>query len=165
LINSSVFCTSVLEIGCGTGIDLRLFPDTFEIHGIDLNEDALKIAREKQSNATFRIGNIEENGLSNIRVIKGDVEDILETYQFQCDLAIIDPPRAGLTPKALTHLINLRPKKILYISCNPLSQSENISTLIQHGYHLDAIQSVDQFPHTTHIENIAILTNNPFSFL
>ncbi|MHA7648061.1 class I SAM-dependent methyltransferase [Nitrosopumilus sp. S4] len=56
----SLRCTSVLEIGCGTGIDLRLFPDTFEVNGIDLNENALKIAREKQPNAIFRIGNITE---------------------------------------------------------------------------------------------------------
>jgi len=54
----SLRCTSVLEIGCGTGIDLRLFPDTFEIHGIDLNESALKIAKEKLPHATFRIGDI-----------------------------------------------------------------------------------------------------------
>ena len=56
----SLHCTSVLEIGCGTGIDLRLFPDTFEIHGIDLNQNALDIAEEKLPNASFRIGNITE---------------------------------------------------------------------------------------------------------
>ena len=55
---TSLRCTSVLEIGCGTGIDLRLFPDTFQIFGIDLNENALNIAKEKQSIADFKKGDI-----------------------------------------------------------------------------------------------------------
>lgn len=55
---TSLRCTSVLEIGCGTGIDLRLFPDTFQIHGIDLNDKALELAKEKIPNANFKKGNI-----------------------------------------------------------------------------------------------------------
>lgn len=55
---TSLRCTSVLEVGCGTGIDLRLFPDTFEIHGVDLNDYALDIAKEKFSTASFKKGDI-----------------------------------------------------------------------------------------------------------
>lgn len=57
---TSLRCTSVLEVGCGTGIDLRLFPDTFEIYGIDLNDYALDIAKEKSSTASFKKGNITD---------------------------------------------------------------------------------------------------------
>lgn len=57
---TSLRCTSVLEIGCGTGVDLRLFPDTFEIHGIDLNDYALQIAKEKFPSASFKIGGITD---------------------------------------------------------------------------------------------------------
>ncbi len=57
---TSLRCTSVLEIGCGTGIDLRLFPDTFQIHGIDLNDNALDIAKEKFSIANFKKGDITD---------------------------------------------------------------------------------------------------------
>jgi len=57
---TSLRCTSVLEIGCGTGIDLRLFPDTFQIHGIDLNDNALDIAKEKVPDANFKKGSITE---------------------------------------------------------------------------------------------------------
>jgi len=57
---TSLRCTSVLEIGCGTGIDLRLFPDTFQIHGIDLNDNALDIAKEKVPDANFKKGTITE---------------------------------------------------------------------------------------------------------
>jgi len=57
---ASLRCTSVLEIGCGTGIDLRLFPDTFQIHGVDLNEHALDIAKEKLPNGNFQKGDITD---------------------------------------------------------------------------------------------------------
>ena len=57
---ASLHCTSVLEIGCGTGIDLRLFPDTFQIHGIDLNDNALEIAKEKFPTGDFKKGTITE---------------------------------------------------------------------------------------------------------
>ena len=56
----SLRCTSVLEIGCGTGIDLRLFPNTFEIYGVDLNDNALKIAKEKLSSGNFKKGDIKD---------------------------------------------------------------------------------------------------------
>ena len=58
LVSSLPGVQSVLEIGCGTGIDLRLFPDSFQLHGIDLNEHALEIAREKVSNVNFQKGDI-----------------------------------------------------------------------------------------------------------
>ncbi len=57
---TSLHCTSVLEIGCGTGIDLRLFTDTFQIHGIDLNDNALDIAKEKIPSANFKKGTITD---------------------------------------------------------------------------------------------------------
>ncbi len=70
---------------------------------------------------------------------------------------MIDPPRAGLEPKAMEEILHLNPAQILYISCNPLTQAENISTLTAHGYRLRCLQPVDQFPQTPHVENIAIL--------
>jgi ubiquinone/menaquinone biosynthesis C-methylase UbiE len=57
-LTTSLRCTSVLEIGCGTGIDLRLFPEIYEIHGVDLNENALGIAREKLPKCDFKNGDI-----------------------------------------------------------------------------------------------------------
>ena len=73
------------------------------------------------------------------------------------DAVIVDPPRAGLDSLAIHHLKTLLPKAILYISCNPLTQAENIRELAQAGYRLIRLQPVDQFPHTYHIENIALL--------
>ena len=57
---TSLHCISVLEIGCGTGIDLRLFPDTFQIYGVDLNDNALKMARDKMSFANFKMASITD---------------------------------------------------------------------------------------------------------
>ena len=76
---------------------------------------------------------------------------------FLPDLIIVDPPRTGLDEAALIHLRSLSPKEILYVSCNPETQAANIHNLTQGGYTLVQLQPVDQFPHTPHIENIALL--------
>jgi 23S rRNA (uracil1939-C5)-methyltransferase len=102
--------------------------------------------------------NIENNHLLNMKMIRGDVGHILEEIQLPADLAIVDPPRSGLDSSALKHLFRLAPQKILYISCNPTTQAENLKELTQQGYTLKEIQLVDQFPHTPHIENICLLT-------
>lgn len=101
--------------------------------------------------------NIEQNNLSNVKMICGDVGEVLSEFQLTADMAIVDPPRTGLDKAALKNLLRLSPKKILYVSCNPTTQSENILELTQQGYQLAHIQSVDQFPHTPHIENICVL--------
>jgi 23S rRNA (uracil1939-C5)-methyltransferase len=73
------------------------------------------------------------------------------------DAVIVDPPRAGLDPAAIQHLKVLLPKQIIYISCNPTTQAENIEELVKAGYRVLRLQPVDQFPNTYHIENIAFL--------
>ena len=74
------------------------------------------------------------------------------------DVIMVDPPRVGLDPLTLQTFATLRPKKILYISCNPTTQAQNIEALKLMGYKLDVVQPVDQFPQTVHIENIAVLS-------
>ena len=98
-----------------------------------------------------------------MRLLQGDVGKVLtkemaEDHFERPDVVIIDPPRAGLDALAIHHLKILMPKQILYISCNPLTQKENVDELIQVGYQLKKLQPIDQFPHTYHIENIALLT-------
>jgi tRNA/tmRNA/rRNA uracil-C5-methylase (TrmA/RlmC/RlmD family) len=73
------------------------------------------------------------------------------------DIVIVDPPRAGLDEKALSHLKEFGAREILYISCNPKTQAENVKSLCQAGYRIKLLQPVDQFPHTIHIENICLL--------
>lgn len=73
------------------------------------------------------------------------------------DLVMVDPPRAGLDPKAIRQLVDLKPATLLYISCNPVTQAENVAALVEAGYRVKVIQPVDQFPQTTHVENIVVL--------
>lgn len=141
---------TLLDLYCGTGT-LGLFAATLaaRVIGIELNADAV---RDAQANAKL-------NGIENIEFFACDVGEWLESWQEQPDLAIVDPPRAGLGTVAVQHLLRLRPKKIAYISCQPTTQKEDLLLLQEGGYRLDKVQPVDQFPHTIHIENIAILSD------
>ena len=73
------------------------------------------------------------------------------------DVVVVDPPRAGLDAKALKHLLDIKAPILTYISCNPATQAANLDALIKGGYRLKAVQPVDQFPQTVHVENIVIL--------
>ena len=139
---------TVFDLYCGTGtLGVVFAPYVHKVVGMELSPYAVCDAEM----------NIEANQLTNISIRRGDVGDLLEKSSESPDIVIVDPPRSGLDPTALKHLLRLSPPKILYISCNPTTQSENISTFLEQGYFLQAIQPVDQFPHTPHVENIAIL--------
>lgn len=106
--------------------------------------------------------NKELNHIENLEIICGDVgqkiQELKKTPGFiPPDLVIVDPPRTGLANKAIESLLELRPQEILYISCNPVTQASDIQLLMQKGYQLILLQPVDQFPHTVHIETIALL--------
>jgi 23S rRNA (uracil1939-C5)-methyltransferase len=104
--------------------------------------------------------NLEANQIKNLLPIQEDVlkflsSDIPKTHP--PDLVLLDPPRTGLHPKALSLLAALKAKKILYISCGPETQKADCQYLLSQGYAIIDIQPVDQFPHTPHIENIVLL--------
>jgi len=102
--------------------------------------------------------NASHNGCHEILVIQGNVEEVLNEKDDLPNPSVIllDPPRTGLHPKALEQIRRLSPGKIVYISCNPQTQKEDIDKLS--NYRLTALQPVDQFPHTYHLENIALLS-------
>ncbi|MCB1108020.1 MAG: 23S rRNA (uracil(1939)-C(5))-methyltransferase RlmD [Chlamydiia bacterium] len=139
---------TVFDLYCGTGtLGIVFAPYVKKVVGIELSPYAVCDGEV----------NMEENGIKNFTLLKGDVGERLASIEEVPDLVIIDPPRSGLNQTALKHLIRLSPKKILYISCNPATQSENIHHLFQEGYVLKEVQGVDQFPHTVHLETIALL--------
>ncbi len=113
---------------------------------IEQNPDAVLDARE----------NFARNGKTNIEIHEESVGDTLHKWP-RVDMAFLDPPRAGLDQKALRFLHSLLPQKIVYISCNPRTQKEDIIQLVSMGYIVERVQPIDQFPHTYHIENIAFL--------
>ncbi len=141
----------IWDLYCGIGtLGLAASPYARAIYGIELNAAAVLDAQK----------NCALNHIDHAHFISGDVGTILEKEKNlpAPDIVFIDPPRAGLDEKALSHLIALRPQKIVYISCNPATQVLNIQSLNLAGYKLTEVQPVDQFPHTPHLENIAILT-------
>ena len=138
----------VYDLYCGGAVAGIIFsPHVRKVIGIESNPYAICDAKR----------NIEANHVSNLSVIRGDVGEVLSDLQIRPDLALVDPPRAGVDAEGLKHLLRLAPLKIMYISCHPATQKENIDELTQAGYQLCALQPVDQFPHTPHIENIAYL--------
>jgi 23S rRNA (uracil1939-C5)-methyltransferase len=101
------------------------------------------------------------NEIGNYQLLEGDVGKVLralvEKKDFEApDIVVVDPPRGGLDSLAIAQIRLLHPKILLYISCNPATQMENIKYL-QKDYRLLQMQPIDQFPHTPHIENIALL--------
>jgi 23S rRNA (uracil1939-C5)-methyltransferase len=73
-------------------------------------------------------------------------------------VVFVDPPRAGLTPRAVRRVLELAPERISYVSCNPTTLAPNARQLVDGGYRLELVQPVDMFPHTHHIECVAQLT-------
>lgn len=143
----------VYDLYCGTGtLGICAAPYAKHVVGIEITPESVLDAR---TNAT-------ENGLKNTTFLNGSVRDVMHKIMTEKshplpDVVMLDPPRVGLDTDTLNYLVEIQPKKILYISCNPTTQAPNIAFLMQHGYHIKAIQPVDQFPHTIHIENIVTL--------
>jgi 23S rRNA (uracil1939-C5)-methyltransferase len=143
----------IFDLYCGTGtLGMAASRAAKEVIGIELSPEAVLDAQE----------NAQKNNLQNCTFLQGDVGKVLTRLLAQPgfirpDAVIVDPPRAGLDSLAIAHLLFLKPKAILYVSCNPLTQAENIRELMKAGYRIEVLQPVDQFPHTYHIENIALL--------
>ena len=74
------------------------------------------------------------------------------------DVLAMDPPRAGSTPEFIAAAASMGPRRIVYISCNPVTQARDLADLARHGYRLERLTPVDMFPHTTHVETVAVLT-------
>jgi 23S rRNA (uracil1939-C5)-methyltransferase len=104
--------------------------------------------------------NAEINNINHVSFYAGDMKDILNDELIakhgKPDVIITDPPRAGMHPDVCIKLMELRAPKIVYVSCNPATQARDIA-LMQEVYKVTKVQPVDMFPHTHHVENIALL--------
>ena len=105
--------------------------------------------------------NAELNGIANAAFYAGEVGEAIDDLSERAgapDVAVVDPPRAGLSGKALRRLARLEPKRIVYVSCNPTTLAGNVKELeAEWGYRLVRARPVDMFPHTPHIETVALL--------
>lgn len=144
--------TVVYDLYCGTGdLGICIAKHVKQVVGVEISPDA---ALDAQQNA-------KRNDCPNVTIIPGAVRHVLSLIAEQQlpppDMVIINPPRAGLDPDSLQQVQEMNAPKILYISCNPFTQAQNVSELIKYGYKLRTLQPIDQLPHTYHIENIVIL--------
>ncbi len=141
----------VYDLYCGTGtIGICFAPFVKQVIGIELSSEA---AADAKVNAAL-------NHLTNYSVFSGAVRHTLEylvTKFPKPDILIVDPPRVGLDEQSKEQLLTILPKKIIYVSCNPESQVADVEDFLKKGYTIKAIQPVDQFPQTIHVENICVL--------
>ena len=104
--------------------------------------------------------NAEANGITNCLFFAGDMKDVLDRDFIEehghPDVVILDPPRAGIHPDVAKVILEASPDRIVYVSCNPASQARDLSILCGH-YTITAVQPVDMFPHTHHVENVVVL--------
>jgi 23S rRNA (uracil1939-C5)-methyltransferase len=143
---------SVYDLYCGIGtIGLTLARDALTVWGIEASEESVACALE----------NAELNGIANAAFYAGEVGESLDDLSERAgapDVAVVDPPRAGLSGKALRRLARLEPSRIVYVSCNPTTLAGNVKELeAEWGYRLIRARPVDMFPHTPHIETVALL--------
>ena len=104
--------------------------------------------------------NAAANGITNCEFFAGDMKDVLVPSFIEehghPDVIILDPPRAGIHPDVAKVILDAAPERIVYVSCNPASQARDLAILCE-KYEITAVQPVDMFPHTQHVENVCAL--------
>lgn len=141
----------VYDLYTGTGTIAQFISDNAsKVIGIEYVKEAIEDARI----------NAEANGITNCTFFDGDMKDIL-TADFikehgKPEVMIIDPPRAGMHPDVVKVIMEAAPERIVYVSCNPASQARDLA-MMSPMYEITAVQPVDMFPHTMHVENVCAL--------
>jgi 23S rRNA (uracil1939-C5)-methyltransferase len=143
---------TVWDLYCGIGtIGLSLAARALTVWGIEVSEESVACALE----------NAELNGITNAAFFAGNVGPVVEELldrSGQPDVVVVDPPRAGLAGKALRRLGRIGAPRIVYVSCNPTTLASDAKALHdEHGYEVLRARPVDMFPHTPHVETVALL--------
>ncbi len=142
----------VMDLFCGTGTIGQILSQrakNVSIIGVDIVAEAIEDAKK----------NAKRNNIKGIQFYAADVGKFLVQYpQYEGKIGtiVLDPPRAGIAPKTLRKVMRLGADRIVYISCNPSTQARDTEQLELAGYKLEKLTLVDQFPHTSHIEAIAM---------
>lgn len=159
----------VYDLYSGTGtIAQMMAPVAKKVYGVEIVKEAVEAAKE----------NAKLNGLDNCEFIAGDVLKVLEEAtaggadSSTCgaagseavgiseapDFIILDPPRDGIHPKALRKIIDYGVERLIYISCKPTSLVRDLETFLAHGYDVVKAVAIEQFPNTSHVETVVLLT-------
>jgi 23S rRNA (uracil1939-C5)-methyltransferase len=146
--------TSAVDLYCGVGLfTLPLARRFARVTGIEANQAAIGYARRNLAeahlaNATFECATVGEYLAAHAHAL-GAV-----------DFVLLDPPRAGVEPQALSGILDLRPQRITYVSCDPATLARDLKGLAHGGYQLDTIAAFDMFPQTHHVETVARLNRS-----
>jgi 23S rRNA (uracil1939-C5)-methyltransferase len=135
----------VMDVYCGVGLfSAFLAPTVRNLTGIELSPFATR---------DFAY-NLDE--FSNITLYEGAAEDVLPQVDRQTDIVVVDPPRSGLGPRVVDAILQLKPRRIGYVSCDPATLARDTARLLRGGYSLEKVRPFDLFPHSYHIETISL---------
>ncbi|RTR26721.1 23S rRNA (uracil(1939)-C(5))-methyltransferase RlmD [Robertmurraya yapensis] len=145
---------SVIDAYCGIGtISLFLAQKARKVFGVEIVPEAIEDARK----------NAELNGFTNAEFEAGEAEAVIPKWYEEgnkADVLVVDPPRKGCDEALLRTIIDMKPKKVVYVSCNPATLARDLRILEDGGYKTVEVQPVDMFPHTTHCEAVARIVLN-----
>ncbi len=149
---------TVWDLYCGVGtISLFMARHAKKVCGVEIIPEAIENARM----------NAERNGIENATFYVGKAEEVLPNYvenlkaqemDPQIDVICVDPPRKGCDDVCIQTMLEIAPKRIVYVSCDPATLARDLKKLAEGGYRLDYVQPVDQFAHTVHVETVVLLT-------
>lgn len=153
---------TVWDLYCGIGtISLFLAQRAGKVYGVEVVPQAIKDARS----------NAELNGITNVEFFVGKAEEVLpEFYEsvrgeksggadmLHPDVIVVDPPRKGCDERCLETMLQMRPERIVYVSCDPATLARDLKVLCEGGYELRKVRAVDQFGHTVHVETVVLLS-------
>lgn len=140
--------TKIFDLFCGTGTIGQIVasqrPES-EVFGVEIVESAIEDAK----------ANAKLNNLTNVDFVAADLNKWIKANALPKNATVIlDPPRAGISPKALQRIIDAKPTQIVYVSCNPATMARDTALLKEGGFELQKLSLVDQFPHTAHVEAV-----------
>ncbi|MGE7367059.1 23S rRNA (uracil(1939)-C(5))-methyltransferase RlmD [Desemzia incerta] len=143
---------TVIDAYCGIGtITLALAKKAKEVYGIEIVEMAVEDAKR----------NAALNGVENVTYQLGAAEEVMLKWAEEertADLLVVDPPRKGLEGQFIDAVLEMKPSKMVYVSCNPATLARDLALLAEGGYNVEKIQPVDLFPQTNHVECVALMS-------
>jgi 23S rRNA (uracil1939-C5)-methyltransferase len=141
---------TVIDAYCGIGtISLFLAQKAKKVYGVEIVPEAIEDAKR----------NAELNNIHNVEFAVGEAETVIPNWYeqgIQADCIVVDPPRKGCDASLLETIIAMKPKRVVYVSCNPATLARDLRILEDGGYKTLEVQPVDMFPHTTHVECCAL---------
>jgi len=145
---------TVIDAYCGIGtISLFLAQHADQVYGVEIVPEAIEDAR---SNALL-------NEMRNVKFEVGASEDVIPRWKEQgieADVIVVDPPRKGCDPRLLETILEMKPERVVYVSCNPSTLARDLRVLEDGGYRTVEVTPVDMFPQTVHVESVAMLVRS-----